>query len=284
MRIEEDSSSEANVVDAPRFIQRFVQVMADVRPAGIEAFGIGGSFGNQDSADVYSDLDFFLLVHDSFLRRLSKSSDDFIRLFGDYLLSRGPVFVPNYGYSVSVLYRPFLCCQFNFNTRRTLTRGPIRKHTRILHDPIGFYTDFTQSQRDATFDSRDIFLTSCSLFWFRVINVWRDLERGHHWFAIRHLVDVQRQMLILLRLKCSKDPADFFFAEKNLENDLGSDVCEAFAPMLAGYSAESISNALRFCVGWYSDEASSYAATHDVIYPSAAANQIVKIIGADIGR
>lgn len=278
MEIEGYPPSKVEGATLTTFIQHFTRVMADIRPPGIEAFGIGGSFGNQSSADDYSDIDLFLLVSDSFLSATSKSIDSFIGLFGNYLLSRGPIFVANYGYSISVLYEPLMCCQFNLNSRRTLTRGPIRKHTKVLDDATGFYTQFTEQEANATVDKRAIFTSSCSFFWFRVINVCRDLARGHHWFALRHLGDVQQQLFILLRLKYSKEPADFAFAEKNLEQDIGLDICGSLAPILAGYDAKSIRAALKSCVDWYSKEAPAYAATINAVYPNEAASRIIETI------
>lgn len=252
--------------------------MNNVRPPGIEAFGVGGSFGKQASADRYSDVDLFLLVNDSFLSGIFESIESFISLFGKHVLSRGPIFVANYGYSISVLYEPFVCCQFNINSRQTLTRGPIRKHTTVLSDATGFYTEFTKQEADAHFDSQMIFQTSCSLFWFRVINVWRDLARGQHWFAIRHLGDVRQQLFILLRLKHSKEPADFVFVEKNLEQEMGQEVCSSLTLTVPSYSADSINAALKFCVEWYNREALAYAATINALYPTEAANRIIKTI------
>lgn len=261
------------------FLNHFVSVMEQQRPPEIEAYGLGGSFGEQQRADRYSDIDFFLLVTDAEAEKFMRSFQEFATLFGRPLLYRGPIFIPNYGYSFSVLYDPFICCQFNVNSRCSLTAGPIRKYTRVLFDETGYYSDFTTTQLNQSFDLTEIFQASCSLFWFRVINVWRDLSRGQYWYAIQHMYDIRRQLFILLRLKLNKHPAEFDrLVEKNLEEDLGEDVCVSLAAALPQYDRESISKALIFSAQKHKEEGPLLAESFGVGYPQSAADLISEFI------
>jgi len=261
-----------------RFLHHFSEVMERRRPSVVEAFGVGGSHGKNGSADRYSDVDLFILIKESEADKFINSFFEFTTLFGTPLLFRGPVYVPNYGYSFSVLYEPFICCQFNVNTRATLTPGPIRKYTRILFDEDGFYKSFTKTQSKESFDLGTVFQTSCSFFWLRVINVWRDLGRGQLWFAIRHMADVRQQLFVLERLKTGDIPADFFFVERNLEKDLGEDVCLSLAAALPTYGKGSITESLIFSVRRYTEEAPAVAQDLGVKYPHDADALISKLV------
>lgn len=262
-----------------QFLSHFIRVMEQRRPPEIEAFGVGGSLGKGESADKYSDIDFFILVNEADASKFMEAFYDFAALFGKPLLYRGPVHVPNYGYSFTVLYEPLIFCQFNVNSRHSLTPGPIRKYTRIIFDENGYYTDFTKTQSEERFNLATIFQSSCSLFWFRAVNVWRDVSRGQYWYAIRHMYDVRQQLFVLMRLKLNKHPADFNrFVEKNLEEDLGDDLCLSLAPALPHYEKDSISKALVFSVQRYKEEAPRLAQALGVDYPAAAADLISELV------
>ncbi len=252
----------------------------------IAAVGLGGSQARKDNLDEYSDLDLFLLSEDSHLTSLIRRMPELARHCGEVLIFRGPIYIEHYGYSFTVLYDsasdPIKVVQFNLNSMGGILPGPNRKHTRILYDPSGFYKAFTDSQMNLIADPSELFTTSTSFFWLRVINVWRDLLRYDLWLAIHHLADVRRQLFVLLRLMRSTPPLDYYLVEKHMEGDIGEDTCSVFAETLPAYNASSIRYCLRFCIEWFSRNAPLYAKQIGKIYPAEVAQKIYRMISKDI--
>lgn len=269
---------EASAVHYDRIIRSLLAASRSDHWPQIEALGVGGSYARRDATDEYSDLDLFLILKDDGLEPFIQRMSLFAAEGGNILLFRGPVYVEGYGHSFTVLYEPLLTVQYNLNSRSGITRGPTRKHTKVLYDKMGFYGSFTDSQRKAEADLTAVFVASTSFFWLRALNVWRDLARGHIWLAIHHLTDVRRQLFVLARVQLQQPPLDFYTVEKGIEQDLGVDLCAGFAEGIPTYSAASVRQCLLYCIQWYSSHAPQVATALGVRYPSEAAERISQVI------
>ncbi len=243
------------------FLKKCQALELDSNIHEVEAIVIGGSVGRWEM-DIFSDVDLFILVSDCNISDfLHLKMRTLASLLGRVLLFRGPVFKEVFGYSFTVLYDTFLTCQFNVNSRSTLTASPMcgLEH-RVLFDKTGYCTDFLRNVKGLEVDEQTIFLESFSFFWLRARGIWKDIKRNDLWLAIRHLSDLRDQMFILERLLRRTPPPglNFQLPSKRIEKDLGQEISCLFRQTLCDYSRESIRDAFLFCIRWFLEDAIIY--------------------------
>jgi hypothetical protein len=260
------------------FLERIRHSAMTVTDFQLEAIGVGGSYGQYSEPDEYSDVDLFLLLVEFDALRDGPRIRQFFASQGEVILARGPIWVDGYGFSFSFLYRPFLICQANINTRQSLSAGPERKYTEILFDRTGFLSDFTNSQANVETDYILLFESSSSLFWFRALNVWRDSKRGQLWLALRHLEEARRQLLTLIRLIRQCPARDFRVPERKLEQEVDVLALRPVHNLVARYDRQSIMNALQLAVKLHQEWGRKYADEIGVTYPYKAAESVEALI------
>lgn len=255
-----------------------VSRLAEIEAPEIRSIGVGGSRAKRGSADPYADLDLFILVRDGTVPEFIRRLPDLLNSLGSPLLVRGPVFVPNYGHSVTVIFAPAVCCQFNINDESTLQPHHCRKHTRIVVDHDGFLTRVTRESAGLEIDRRQVFEDAAATFWHRAIDIVRDLKRQQHWMAVRHLSDARQQLLTFARLAAGRDPIDYYLVEKRIEEDLGVSDCAEFVAALPRYDADSIAECLKFVVTWVNNHAPGLAIRIGAHYPREAADNVSQLV------
>jgi len=255
-------------------VSTLIDRLLSIEDPSIDGLGIGGSRGAQDSADELADLDLFVLVKNGHLESFIARLPTLAHLLGEPLLCRGPIFVPNYGYSVTIVFAPLLCCQFNVNDAATLVPHHCRKHTRVLFDRSGHLTSVTVASRPIGIDHKVVFEEAVATFWHRVLDTTRDLRRKQYWMALRHQADARQQLLAFARLTAERDPRDYYLVEKAFEADLGASISEALRPAVPDYSSFSITHALKFAVHWVNEHVPSLAVRVGAEYPWAVANRL----------
>jgi hypothetical protein len=255
-------------------VNKLIDRLISIDDPSIDGLGIGGSRGAQDSADELADLDLFILVNSGHLESFLARLPILARRLGDPLLCRGPIFVPNYGYSLTIIFAPLLCCQFNVNDAVTLVPHHCRKHTRVLLDHSGHLTRVTMASRALGIDHKHVFEEATATFWHRVLDTSRDLRRKQYWMALRHQADARQQLLVFARLAANCDPRDYYLVEKAFEADLGISISEALRPAQPEYSPPSILLALQFVVHWVNENAPSLAVRLGAEYPFIVANRL----------
>lgn len=105
----------------------------------VEAFGIGGSYG-QGTNDRESDVDFFLLIEATdFFKHLVFLRE---RLPALPLATAQPgyTFLKDFGFKISFILSTGVSVQYFINTQETFLPNPMRMKTKVLYDPSGLLT------------------------------------------------------------------------------------------------------------------------------------------------
>jgi hypothetical protein len=229
----------------------------------IEAAVVGGSLGRGEEHE-YSDIDFFLLISKNDMSLfLLQEMVEIASMLDEPLLFRGPVYVPEFGYSFTILYDNYPVVQVNVNNRGTLVRNAmVGERKVILFDRTGYYTDFIKSCEGLSLDKKKIFSQAFNFFWLRALSVVKDLQRGELWLAIRHMSDIRDQIVIVKRLVRNIPPTglNFNIPTKSLESELENE-SSSLVLSQCGYSIGSISDSLMFCVREFMKDISFYALT-----------------------
>lgn len=228
----------------------------------VDGMGVGGSVARGDDDDG-SDLDLFLLVAEGC------RVDDFTGIargvasqLGQPVLSRGPVFVPRFGYSFTFLYSDLSICQLNLNDATTLD---LPTYAQVLFDRSGRFTAALNSATDAVSEPSVVFSEIYTYFWLRLLFALRCLQRGELWRTTLYAADMRRSMFQLLRLEHHEPQAG---PDKRLERDLGVDTTRSIAFSIADYSLEAMLAALRDCADWYQATSERLASYYVTLTPS----------------
>lgn len=228
----------------------------------IEAIVIGGS-ASFDQLDIHSDLDLFILIDSCWdISILQSRIKQLAALLGSYTLFHGPQLLEGFGYSFLALYEPLLVGQFLVNDKNTLRPNPMQaQHTPIIFDRTGYYTQYLNERKSMKIDEIKLFDSTFAFFWFRVMRVWKDIQRGHIWLAIRHLSDVRDQLFVLQRLIANIPPPglNFLWPSKSAEKELDESINLAFQKTLCTYSADSATKALIYCMEWFMNDSVYFA-------------------------
>ncbi len=252
-------------------VQQLHQIFEDGQFPEIEAVMVGGSVGRGDD-DTLSDLDIFLLANEPIIHdKLTNIIKSLASLLGNILLFRGPVYVANFGYSFTVLYDPILVCQFNVNDRNSLRPNPMNSQEGLfVIDRTGYYTDFLARNGQLLVNERQIFADSFTFFWLRALASWKESKRNNLWLAMRHVVEIRDQMIILERLRAKRLPPglNFNIPSKSIEQDLHSNLDSILSKTICEHSPESVRKAIISCATWYLEESSRYAAQNGIDFAS----------------
>jgi len=270
-------------------IAKCEQIYNEGKIPEIEAIAIGGS-ASFKHIDVHSDLDLLVLVnscHDiASLRLLIRSLST---LVSEFTLFHGPQFIEGFGYSFLIICEPFLVCNFLVNDRTTLRPNPMQaQETPFIFDRTGYYSRYLRERKGMKIDEQQLFASAFAFFWFRAIRVWKDVKRGHIWFAIRHLSDVRDQVFVLQRIihGCPPLGLNFLMPSKSIEQDLGVDRNEEFKKTMCIYSEQSIVEALIYCMEWFFNDAKMYISLHKLNYDREieAASKIFNMVYHDLKK
>ncbi len=96
---------------------------SDLQP-GLDALAIGGSHGRGED-DSLSDLDLFLIVSVEHLQYYLQTPIGQILELDEVSLSRGPVFVPGFGYSFTLVLEDASICHLHRQEKRQSVFGMV---------------------------------------------------------------------------------------------------------------------------------------------------------------
>lgn len=252
-----------------RLLQRIKeQVEGDER---IRGSWLVGSLAT-DTADVYSDIDLYLLVEDTWYKEVYAQRGAFARGFGP-VLSTFEVDWPNcqlYGVILESCLEVDLCYTREdqvelFGPFRVLTDRDGDLEKWLTERDVGWQVDVAEELRSQTeFAAYDL---------LHAINM---LGRGERWSAIRHLELLRRRVISLVGLRTKTDVGEEF---RRLEHLIDPEMGDELLRTLPTYSEEGIAQAIRAATMLFTREAERVSRDHGLAFPEEGFTRLLGHLG-----
>ena len=234
-----------------RGIQRRVSQIERARTfRSVCSIAIGGSVGRGE-ADASSDVDVFIVVEKPLSpKRVLMLVDSLGKFVGEPIVSRGPTYVPGFGFSCSRILQGGDLIQWNVSVRGAeggpmagLRRMVLLERGRRLRERAGEPNEVTEALRQAD-------VNSCSLFWLRAVNAVQALERGHLWLTLRWLAEMRESLLVMIRWEQRSPPPGLVLSlpSKAFEANCGVRAARSLAFTQPAYDHRAASEAIVLTV------------------------------------
>jgi hypothetical protein len=218
-------------------------------PDAVVALAIGGSHA-RGKADDASDLDLYVIVRGESLNDISDAAPILQGWAGEPMLSRGPVDLPHFGSSMTLIYEDLSVVQFHINLRSTIEINPMRATSEIIHDPSGILASIKVAAGNLEPDLNEIEDVELTFITARIVFVLMAIKRGELWRAIGYLADIRVSMFKLHRIQqnafrpgIATDPP-----AGRLELEVADSIKFSFT--ISAYELIGIAQSLFQCMNW----------------------------------
>lgn len=221
-------------------------------PDCIDSIAIGGSH-SRGTNDHNSDLDLFVLLRTDDWTPPRQSVHAIVSWLGRPAILRGPVYVPHFGHSLTLVYSDLSICQVNINTTSSLELNHMRAKSRIVLDRSGKLTHIALAAKNLPDNTSSVFTEEYRYFWIRGLYAWKSLVRGELWRSTEYLSQMRKPMLQIIRINTGTYTPDTspHSPATRFEEVVGGALSREVEFSLPQYSPEHVHECLRASYIWF---------------------------------
>jgi predicted nucleotidyltransferase len=214
-------------------------------PKYVSGVALAGSHARGEDTP-HSDVDLFVVLDNCEPAVYHGRIDEVVDAMPSTSIRRGPVPIPHFGDTVTLLYADSSVVQINFNTWESLEANPMRRSSKVILDRDGVYAQFLLRCSDIRLPQDELYREYADWFIIRAVFACRALMKGELLRSCGYLNDMREALMQLVRLTAGMfdEVRNPYLPSRRFERDVGAEKATQVGNLMPSYSEASVLRAI----------------------------------------